>query len=95
MKDTIQRRSTSKKDERVVVNVKAVERECRLQDFHQKGKFDENMERTMRRQSSTSTMSTGSNASESKTATLDTSLGLLTQHPLLPNVFILDPKTLK
>jgi len=92
-KKTIQRRGTSKRDEKVVVDVKAVERECRLQDFQQKRNLHERKD--LRRHSSTSSMSTGSNVSESKTATLDTSLGLLTQHPLLPNVFILDPEAKK
>ena len=78
------------------MNVKAVEGECRLENLQQKGKLHENnqkKERTMRRHSSTSTVSTASNESESKT--LDSSLGLLTQHLLLPNVFILDPKMQK
>jgi len=75
-KRTIQRRDTSNRDENV--------------DFLQKRK--PHNKKDLRRYSSTSSISTGSNASESKTATLDTSLGLLTQHPLLPNVFILDPK---
>ena len=95
VKEIIQKRSTIKRDEKVVVNVKAAERECRLQGFQQKGILDEKIKRTMRRNSSSSTRSTGSNASETKTATLDTSLGMLTQHPLLPNVFILDPKRQK
>ena len=85
-KKAIQRSGTNKRDEKAGVDVKAAGRECRHQDFQQKRK-------DLRRHSSTSTMSTGSNASESKT--LDTSLGLLTQHPLLPNVFILDPKAKK
>ena len=78
-KKTIQRRDTSNRDENV--------------DFPQKRK--PHNKKDLRRYSSTSSISTGSNASESKTATLDTSLGLLTQHPLLPNVFILDPKAKK
>ena len=85
-KKAIQRSGTNKRDEKAGDDVKATSRECRLQDFQQK-------KENLRRNSSTSTMSTGSNASESKT--LDTSLGLLTQHPLLPNVFILDPKAKK
>ena len=91
---TLQRRATSKRDEKVVFDVKkSVERECRLQDLQQKRNPHERKD--LRRHSSTSSMSTGSNASESKAATLDTSLGLLTQHPLLPNVYILDPKAKK
>ena len=97
VKETIQRRGVNKRDETVVVNVMA-ERGSQLENLQQIGKSHENhqrKERTMRRYSSTSTVSTASNISETKTATLDTSLGLLTQHPLLPNVFILDPKTQK
>ena len=91
---TLHRRATSKRDEKVVFDVKkSVERECRLQDLQQKRNPHERKD--LRRHSSTSSMSTGSNASESKAATLDTSLGLLTQHPLLPNVYILDPKAKK
>ena len=85
-KKAIQRSGTNKRDEKAGGDVRSTGRECRLQDFQQK-------KENLRRNSSTSTMSTGSNASESKT--LDTSLGLLTQHPLLPNVFILDPKAKK
>ena len=84
--DGKKRRGSSRRDEKVVVEGKAVERECRLEDCAQ-GRKD------VRRDSSSSSMSNGSNASQSKT--LDTSLGLLTQHPLLPNVFILDPKSKK
>ena len=95
-KESMQKRGASKRGEKDFVDLKAVKKECQLQNFQQKRKLPENnqkKDRLIRRHSSTSTVSTASNASESKT--VDTSLGLLTQHPLLPNVFILDPKTQK
>ena len=73
-----------KMKEKVVVDVKAERRDCRHQGCRQNVKSDEEhqkRERKLRRYSSTSTMSTSSNASESKNPILmDTSLGLLTKY---------------
>jgi len=80
------RKDSAKKDTKES-HTRSKERRPRVDGSRQKGKLTQDVQASPRAILSTAARGT----LEPTTLTLDTSLGRLTQHPLVPNVFILNP----
>ena len=80
------RKDSAKKDTKES-HTRSKERRPRVDGSRQRGKLTQDVQASPRAILSTAARGT----LEPTTLTLDTSLGRLTQHPLVPNVFILNP----